>query len=1008
MPYIMKSNLISNFLSHLLIIICCILCSCTDESKTENGQAIPEGYSRVVLRLPSATMASRATAPGTPAEDAVSRADLFAFKDNLLKAKILNAPISSVDGKPTISVLLESSGNHNLYIITNAEFQKSLNGLTTQSTTEAEFTTLLTDTLTQLPSAPFIMSAKQMDVDIQTGEQVTIDLVPERLVCRFDITSSDPKLKISSIAFANAPAQTGYYGIAPGVEIPTFATKEIPTTEENKNILIYSYPYAPGQSNSEEKVPLSIIIKGVMDGTPLKYTLGLLSSTGDALEFKRNYIYTVKVSQKEAAGSVLDASISVKPWNISEDTIHITLPTDSEIKFQGYTSTANTSTYIESDSLFETAARGDELSLTFTGSGDTAMEISSDAPWITLTPAQNRKELQTYVLNISPNDTQNKRQGTVTLKNGNNSARYTISQFDPASDRYMVFVVAGQSNARGYDESPKHTGPGETDAPTPGVYQLGLNGADNLKVIPLEAFTQDMESMERITDATGKKGVKSIHLPLAQLMLKQAPAGYNILAIPVAYGGSGFHSSLATSTYNKQLMKPDQLSRKTRWGKGQAYYHTMIDRVKFTLNANPDNKFIGVIWCQGEEDMKDACNLHYTAFSNMTEGFFNEINSSGLGQRCPRARAGKHLWYNFSTTPYWYDILPNPQTESGQAPNAFRGAALFGAYKVWNPDTFVHIPENYNYTNWINGTGSTMKQRGAHFGNNSYRNVVAPMVMECITENQGMSFNGNIQEGHARYTNNMSYPDALAKTGSLNELRSGLMVYLPMDGQTPISTNMSPSASAYNINLKEDNIKLADVDDFPATDGNTRNRKTLELDSWNSGKIDITIPDKTATSWTLSFMLKRKNGEPNKSILRGRGGMNNKLFVGFKQYMGEACGGYSELAIEPSYTGQTGHCGTARLLYADKVRSHSEWIHYSATYEATSKRLTIYMNGQNVFKKIITAANSDISQLVLGGDYSNGMLSADAYLAELYIWERALNTEEIQKNYIMSYFGVKK
>ena len=66
------------------------------------------------------------------------------------------------------------------------------------------------------------------------------------------------------------------------------------------------------------------------------------------------------------------------------------------------------------------------------------------------------------------------------------------------------------------------------------------------------------------------------------------------------------------------------------------------------------------------------------------------------------------------------------------------------------------------------------------------------------------------------------------------------------------------------------------------------------------------------------------------------------------------------------------------------------------------------MNGQNVCQTTLSANNaSDISDLILAGQ-GDGFSGTDGYMDEFYLWNRVLSAQEIQKNYIMSYFGIKK
>lgn len=1005
MPYI-SHRFFFPFL--FIIIVLCGLSSCADLDLAEGKSEIPSGYGRLTLSLPASMRMTRTMEEGSIMEDQIRTADLFIFKDSVLEKSIRNLEVNVVGGKPVVTTLLENFGERNVYFIANAGGTASLAGLNEGRSGEKEFYILLTDELTQAVASPFIMTAHASDVELVEGELTAVDLMPERLVSRLDIVTKDKDFLIESVALVNTPKQSAYFDFPANVNIATFTTKAV-QAEPDSRVTMYSYDYFPAPGRK----PLAIKVAGVLKKQPVEYTLELNNEEGQPMSFNRNHIYRIELLPTVILPSRLTAKITVKSWTLS-DTLQIELPSaDSAFRIEEYRSGENTTTFASADSLFETAARGDDLSLSVFSSSEESVEVRTNVEWIVPAVSDVRSGISTWKLSIASNKTDSKREGIITLTNGRVSQYYRVSQFDLKSDRYWVFAVAGQSNAMGWDESAKYPASGGMDEPTPGIYQLGLRDPDNLKILPLHASPQDLQNMNRIVDKNGYPGTKGIHLPLAQLLLKEVPTGYNVLVIPNAYGGAGF-STTATSPYDKIAMRATNLSEKTRWGVNEAYYRMLVDRVKYTLNANPDNKFVGVMWCQGEEDItRGPTNVqeHSTAFSTMAEAFFNEINGAGLANRCPRGKAGKHIWYNYDTTPYFYHTPANPQEGYGQAMNAFKGSSLFGGYKVWNPDTFIHIPEDYALTNYVNGTGQSMVQRAAHYGNNAFRTTIAPMVMACIRENGGLTFDGSGPARESkRFVDRMTKNQAMASTGSLSSLQSGLMVYLPFDGKNSIANNQSPAVGSYNVSVINKGLNVVAVDDFPSTDGQTRSGSALQLDAFAAGQLILALPGKTSVSWTVSFLLKRTDYfSSNTALLQGNNGINNKLFIGFKSYMGESCGGNVEFVVEPSYTGNVDNCGTGRLLNADKVRSYTDWIHYVVSFDAATKELIVYMNGQNVFQERRTGVGkSDISQLVIGGGFQNGMFTTHGFLSELYLWERVISPQDIQKNYIMSYFGVKK
>ena len=106
--------------------------------------------------------------------------------------------------------------------------------------------------------------------------------------------------------------------------------------------------------------------------------------------------------------------------------------------------------------------------------------------------------------------------------------------------KYMILCVAGQSNAVGYDES-KIPADYMARFDTGRIFQLGLYGGDNLKVIPLGPCAQNFQDMRPFGHPENPGiGTRGIHLPLAHRLLKWIPEDYDILVLPCARSrGSG-------------------------------------------------------------------------------------------------------------------------------------------------------------------------------------------------------------------------------------------------------------------------------------------------------------------------------------------------------------------------------------------------------------------------------------------------------------------------------------
>ena len=276
--------------------------------------------------------------------------------------------------------------------------------------------------------------------------------------------------------------------------------------------------------------------------------------------------------------------------------------------------------------------------------------------------------------------------------------------------KYMILCVAGQSNAVGFDESPvtkDYMGRFRTRR----LWQLGLWGEDNLQIVPLQACAQNFQDMrpygnpDSVPDQPGTKGMQ---LPLADLLLDRIPEDYDILVLPCAYGGVGFTVG-EPGTYDPQTLRPSE--GRLRWGVQSPYYLALKDRLRLVLDRNPENRFLGLVWLQGEFDFEDG-DGNIRGFTEMSRDFLETFAREYPG-RVYRGDWNRDIWYNVETTYYWYT--------QGDCPK------IWANYKAWNPGTYVEIPRDTD-TNAVNGTGVTTAIRPAHFGNDAFYHVVAPAV----------------------------------------------------------------------------------------------------------------------------------------------------------------------------------------------------------------------------------------------------------------------------------------
>jgi len=284
------------------------------------------------------------------------------------------------------------------------------------------------------------------------------------------------------------------------------------------------------------------------------------------------------------------------------------------------------------------------------------------------------------------------------------------------NEKYMILCVAGQSNAVGFDES---IIPGDYLKQFRGdrIRQLGLYGEDNLKLIPLGACAQNFQDLRPFGNPKSDPampGTKGMHLPLTDRLLDLIPEDYGVLVLPCAYGGVGFTVG-EEGSYDSETMRPSE--GRLRWGVQSPFFAAMKDRIRYALDLNPENRFLGVVWLQGEFDYENG-KEQMPRFDAMAEDFLKAFAAEYPG-RVYRGDWNRDIWYNVETVAYWYGMGDCPM--------------IWEHYAAWNPKTYVRIPRDTD-SNEINGTGLTASIRAQHFGNNAFLKVIAPAIAAKMAE----------------------------------------------------------------------------------------------------------------------------------------------------------------------------------------------------------------------------------------------------------------------------------
>lgn len=295
---------------------------------------------------------------------------------------------------------------------------------------------------------------------------------------------------------------------------------------------------------------------------------------------------------------------------------------------------------------------------------------------------------------------------------------------DQNSWTHLVLIVAGQSNAVGYDESAITND--DIAQMSDRALQLGFKGDNNLKYVQLQPCAenfQDMTSYGNPNSLSGYSGTKGIALPLAYELLQHLPSDKKVIIIPAAYGGTGFDSSFVLGTYDETTMKPS--SNNTRWGSDSPFYKAVRDRLKFVLDDTTIKaKFGGVVWCLGEHDgQKGKYVSWHQGFKPMVEQFATDFAS--YADKSIYGKMDKSTWFVYETVGYWYKT----------STNYIICQMIWQEYRNWLGErNYTYITRSAKDNSDANGgTGKTSSTRGTHFGGSEFRLTVAPEVSKILT-----------------------------------------------------------------------------------------------------------------------------------------------------------------------------------------------------------------------------------------------------------------------------------
>ncbi len=179
----------------------------------------------------------------------------------------------------------------------------------------------------------------------------------------------------------------------------------------------------------------------------------------------------------------------------------------------------------------------------------------------------------------------------------------------PPSAGYDVFLLAGQSNMVGRGSPFSAT----LDATDSMAFQWGRFGANNGRIIPATARLEHNDSAR--LDRVG------LGLSFAKAYLQATGRARRVLLVPTARGGTGFAAN--------------------EWNPGDALFEDAVARANAAMRSHPDNRFLGILWHQGEADVGRLSTAAYAAaLDRLIYRFRGRITGAAtapvvVGEFCP-------------------------------------------------------------------------------------------------------------------------------------------------------------------------------------------------------------------------------------------------------------------------------------------------------------------------------------------------------------------------------------
>lgn len=283
--------------------------------------------------------------------------------------------------------------------------------------------------------------------------------------------------------------------------------------------------------------------------------------------------------------------------------------------------------------------------------------------------------------------------------------------------RAYIVVVAGQSNAVGYSESPWTPDDlipvpyayFETLYPTTrGLYQAALP-------VPIRSpRIHTFQNMQGLTNILGE-ACKGIHRYLAEKLILQVPDDYELEIFGYAYGGSALCSGNAGTAGGNNLPE-----RSTKWNSDGALTICAGRRLQLHLtNIQPESKLAAWVWCQGEQDgvMNATPEAYETALIATMDKIIELCPGIGDGTKTLNGLPFKDI---DNKHPFWV-VYPGPQAywnkQGTFAQIIAKQKELFARFVELDPNLATNNSNEQpiNWQKW-GGYGFTANVLASHYG----------------------------------------------------------------------------------------------------------------------------------------------------------------------------------------------------------------------------------------------------------------------------------------------------